>query len=121
MINKELKKLSRRELVDLIYQMKRNEEQLQEEIASLKNALEDKRIRLSEVGSIAEAATSITNVLTAAQAAADLYLNEIASMRADAELECARMIDETKVKVANVFSTCEKQLEEMKQLNEPRG
>ena len=62
MINKELKKLSRRELVDIIYQMKKNEQTMQEEIASLQEALQDKRLRLSTAGSISEAAASITNI-----------------------------------------------------------
>jgi hypothetical protein len=34
MVSKELKRLSRRELVDIIYQMKKNEQLLQDEIAS---------------------------------------------------------------------------------------
>ena len=67
MVSKELKKLSRRELVDIIYQMKKNEQQLHEEIESLQEQLQDKRIRLSVAGSIAEAAVSITNVFSSAQ------------------------------------------------------
>ena len=47
MINKELKHLNRRELVDIIYQLKKNEQEMQEELESLKKELEDKRIRIS--------------------------------------------------------------------------
>ena len=39
MVNKELKKLSRRELVDIIYQMKQNEQEMQEKRAGTKPAL----------------------------------------------------------------------------------
>ena len=81
MISKELKKMSRRELMDIIYQMKKNEQQMQDEIASLQEALQDKRLRLSVAGSVAEAAASITNVFSAAQMTADLYLQEIACMK----------------------------------------
>lgn len=42
MISKDLKKLSRRELMDIIYQMKKNEQQMQEEIASLQEALQER-------------------------------------------------------------------------------
>ena len=35
MISKELKRLSRRELVDIIYQLKKNEQEMQEEIELL--------------------------------------------------------------------------------------
>ena len=104
MISKELKRLSRRELVDIIYQLKKNEEQLQEQIASLEEALQDKRIRLSMAGSIAEAATSITNVFSAAQTAADLYLQEIACMKEDTEKECAQMIAQAKETAAKILA-----------------
>ena len=92
MVSKELKKLSRRELIEVIYQMKKNEQQLQEKITALETALEEKRLRISKAGSVAEAAVSVSNVLSAAQEAADLYLHEIACMKADAERECERII-----------------------------
>ncbi len=113
MINKDLKRLSRRELVDVIYQMKKNEEQLQEKIVSLEQALEEKRIRLSSVGSIAEAAVDITNVFSAAQTTADIYLREIQTMRENADKECKRMIEDAKVKVERILSAGNKQKEYM--------
>ena len=109
MVNKELKRLSRRELVDIIYQMKKNEQQMQEEIAALQEALEDKRIRLSAAGSVAEAAASITEVFSAAQKTADLYLHEIYCMKEETERECAKMIKEAKATVAKTYSDAEKQ------------
>ena len=96
MINKELKRLSRRELVDIIYQLKKNEQNLQDQIAALQDALEDKRIRISNAGSIADAAADITKILTAAQDAADLYLNEIQEMKAEAQAECEKIIENAK-------------------------
>lgn len=109
MVSKELKKLSRRELVEIIYQMKKNEQLLQDEIASLQEALQDRRIHLSTAGSIAEAAISITDVFSSAQAAADLYLQEISCMKQDAEIECAKMIDEARQKAAEIISASEQQ------------
>lgn len=114
MVNKELRKLRRRELVDIIYQMKKNEQLLHDEIASLQESLQEKRIRISEVGSIAEAAVSITNVFSSAQTAADLYLQEIASMKQDAEMECARIIEEAKQKAAEIIAESEKQCANLK-------
>ena len=104
MIHKELKKLSRRELVDIIYQMKKNEQQMQEEIDSLKHELNEKLIKLSEAGSIAEAAVSITNVFTAAQSTADLYLSEISHMKNSTEEKCEKMIADTNRKVDEILS-----------------
>ena len=104
MIGKELKRLSRRELVDIIYQLKKNEQEKQEEIAALEEALQDRRIRLSVAGSIAEAATDITRIFFTAQKTADLYLNEIASMKADAEKECAKMLEDARKQAETILA-----------------
>ena len=103
MVSKELKKLSRRELIEVIYQMKKNEQQLQEKITALEAALEEKRLRISKAGSVAEAAVSVSNVFSAAQEAADLYLHEIACMKADAQQECERIIAQAR-KTASAIS-----------------
>ena len=94
MLNKELKKLSRRELVDIIYQLKKNEQQMEAQIAALEESLQEKRIRISVAGSIAEAALGVTNVFSTAQMAADLYLHEIERMKEETEKECERMLEE---------------------------
>ena len=115
MFNKELKKLSRRELVDLLYQMKKNEEQMQEEIAALQQAVEDKRLRISVAGSIAEAAMDITNLMSTAQMTADLYLREISCMKIDAEEECRRMIEDARKKADKIVADGEKRLADLEE------
>ena len=97
-MEKEFRKLSRRELVDVIYQMKKNEQHLEERIATLETALEEKRIHIAAAGTIADAAAEITQLFSSAQATADLYLHEIACMKAETEEECARIIAEAKKK-----------------------
>ena len=96
MIGKELKRLSRRELVDIIYQLKKNEQENREKIEALEEELQDKRIRVSVAGSIAEAATDITRIFSIAQGTADLYLKEIAAMKAETEKECAKMLEQAR-------------------------
>ncbi|MBR6557402.1 MAG: hypothetical protein IKT70_00160 [Clostridia bacterium] len=114
MINKELKRLSRRELVDIIYQLKKNEQRMQEEIESLKNELQDKRIRVSAAGSIADAAMAVTNVFSDAQMAADLYLREISLMKENAQKECAKKIEDAEKKVKEILEDGEKKLNALK-------
>ena len=113
MISKELKKLSRRELVDIIYQLKKNEQEKQEEIAALEEALQEKRIRVSVAGSIAEAAMDITQIFSTAQRTADLYLHEIASTKEETEKKCAAMIAEAEKKVDQILADGEKQFAEL--------
>ena len=108
-MEKELKQLNRRELVDVIYRMKKNEQRMQEEIESLHRELEDKRIRISNAGSIADAACDISRLLTAAQESADLYLREIECMKAETEAECARLIKEAEQKAEKILSDANKQ------------
>ena len=114
MISKELKRLNRRELVDIIYQLKKNEQELQNKIESQNKELEDKRIRLSNAGSIAEAALSVTNVFSAAQTTADLYLREIASMKEETEKECIKKIADAENKVKEMLANGEKKLTDLK-------
>lgn len=104
MIGKELKRLSRRELVDIIYQLKKNEQEHREKIEALEEELQDKRIRVSVAGSIAEAATDITRIFSTAQRTADLYLCEIAAMKEETEKECAKMLEEAR-KQAEIILT----------------
>ena len=114
MISKEMKNLSRRELVDIIYQMKKNEQQMQEEIELLKKDLQDKRIKISSSGSIAEAAVNITQVFSVAQTAADLYLHEITCIKADTEKECAKMLEDAKKKAKEILSYSAKKYTDLK-------
>ena len=116
MVSKELKKLNRRELVDIIYQLKKNEQDKQEKITALEEELQEKRIRISVAGSIAEAATDISQVFSAAQKAADLYLNEIACMKEDTEEACAQMIEEARKQAKRTLMEHEKQLSNIKAL-----
>lgn len=115
MISKELKKMNRRELMDIIYQLKKNELKLQEDNALLQDALQEKRIRFSDVGSIAEAAASITDLFSTAQKTADLYLLEISCMKKETEEECAAKVEETEKRVAKIISDSEKQLSDLKE------
>lgn len=113
MVSRELKKMSRRELMDIIYQMKKDEQQMHDEIASLQAALQDKRIRLSIAGSVADAAVSITNVFSVAQMTADLYLQEISCMKEETEKECAEKIEQANQTVAKILSDGEQRYAEI--------
>lgn len=113
-MEKELKKLSRRELVDVIYQMKKNEQQLQDEIASLKEELNDKRIRISYAGSVADAAADVTQLFSTAQKTADLYLQEIAYRKEETKTECEKMIADAKHRVEQIISEGDMQIDSIK-------
>ena len=114
-MNKELKKLSRRELVDIIYQLKKNEQDLQQEIDFLKAEIEDKRIKVSNAGSIAEASAAITDLFSTAQNTADLYLQEIEHIKEKTDEECARRLEEVNKKIYSILDEAQHNYANLKQ------
>ncbi len=81
MTDKELKRLSRRELLEMLLEQSRLLDSRQAEIDRLKAELENKNILLENSGSIAEAALKISGVFEAAQRAADIYLESVKQTR----------------------------------------
>ena len=77
MTNKELKRLSRAELLELLLEQVEENEALRAEIADLKGQLEDRVIKIENAGSIAEAALRLNGVFEAAEAAAKQYVDSL--------------------------------------------
>lgn len=100
MTDREFKRLSRAELIEIIYQLQLKEEELLAENQKLKEELNDKRIRMRQAGSIAEAALEIHGVMEAAQNAADQYLEEIRRIRMETEAACRRMMEQARQEAA---------------------
>ena len=77
MTEKELKRLSRAELLELLLEQVEENEALRAEIANLKGQLEDRAIKIENAGSIAEAALRLNGVFEAAEAAAKQYVDSL--------------------------------------------
>ena len=74
MTDKELRKLSRAELIDILFELQTQNENLTAENQELAAQLESRQLQITEAGSIAEAALRLNGVFEAAQAAADQYV-----------------------------------------------
>ena len=74
MTNKELKKLNRAQLLELLIDQSREIDRLQTALDETKQKLEKRELALSQCGSIADASLAITEIFERAQGAADLYL-----------------------------------------------
>lgn len=74
MTNKELRRLSRAELIDILFELQTQNENLTAENRELAAQLESRQLQITEAGSIAEAALRLNGVFEAAQAAADQYV-----------------------------------------------
>ncbi len=109
MTDKEFKRLSRPQLIEIIYQLQLKLEELTAENEALSKQLADKRIRVDDAGNIAEAALRIHNVFTAAQDAADHYIEEI-QLRVDREYK--RILKDANRKAAAILENAQQKMAE---------
>lgn len=96
MKQKELKRMSRGELVEIIYAMKKREIELTKQIEELEEKLNDKVVKVEKAGSLADAAFELSGVFVAAQQAAEIYLRSLAAAAEQAEEERAQLKHEIK-------------------------
>lgn len=108
----EMKKLSRKELLQLAAEESAQIRILQEHLEIAENELHKREININEAGSIAEASMKLSNVFEAAQEACRLYTDNIQRLSERQESICAEIEKETKEKAAayeaEVISRCER-------------
>lgn len=92
MTDKELRKLSRADLLELLLVQTRETERMKQRIRELEQKLEQRQFRLAEIGSLAEAMLEVNGVVEAAQRAADQYLENIAAIEAETRQRCEEML-----------------------------
>lgn len=80
MTDREMKKLNRAELLELLLEQMDENRRLREELDQAQAALADRRIRLERAGSIAQAALALNGVFEAADRAAQAYLDSVRHM-----------------------------------------
>lgn len=79
MTDKQLKRLSRRELLEMLITQTRKVESLEAQLAEANRKLNDKMLMIEESGSLADAVMRLNGVFEAAQSAAQQYLENIRS------------------------------------------
>lgn len=77
MTEKELKRLSRSELLEMLIGQMEENEKLKIELEQAREQVNSRQIAIDRAGSIAEAALALNGVFDAAQAAAAQYLENI--------------------------------------------
>ena len=80
MTERELRKLSRIDLLQLLLKEIKENEKLRKERKVLQEALDNKEIRIQEAGSIAEAAVQLNGIFEAAEQAASQYLENMRNL-----------------------------------------
>ena len=85
MTDKELKKLSRAELLEMLLLQTREVDRLKEKVAQLEERLQQRQLQQESAGNIAQAALQVSGIFEAAQTAADLYLENITALESNIE------------------------------------
>lgn len=98
MTEKELRGLSRADLLELLIEQTKKNELLQQQLEDATAKLQSKELTISNAGSIAEASLQLSGVFEAAQAAGQQYLQNIRSLSHRQEQVCAEMERQTKKK-----------------------
>lgn len=108
MTKKELKKLSRVELLELLLIQTKQIEELQSKNSELEELLKERRVVASKVGSIAEAAMELNDVFGTAQRAADQYLKHVKEMWLQTQKFCEQKQQEAEQMLKNTKEDCSK-------------
>ena len=90
MTDKELRGLSRQELLEMLIEQNRQANALRAQLERTKAALEERRICIERSGSIAEAALALNHLFDNAQKAANQYLENVRIQEAEADRIVAR-------------------------------
>ena len=120
MADRELRRMHRAELIEIIYALKQSEDQLKAQNAALTAQLQDRQLRLESAGSIAQAALELNKVFEAAQAAADEYVASVRAankntdaaanaLRAQAEAEAEQILAQAQTEAANLKARTQQQ------------
>ena len=115
MTERELRKLTRVELLEMLLALSKENEALTQQVEDLKAVAKRRRIDLEKAGSIAEAAISVGGVFQAAQAAADLYLDSVRAQEEEYGAKAQRMLEETQRRCDAMLAEADRQIDQRRQ------
>lgn len=113
MTEKELKRLSRTDLLEMLIDQSAELQALRERCAAAEEALAKRNMDLGQAGSIAEAALRVNGVFEAAQAAAEDYLENIRELSERQETVVAQMERESQEKAGQLLIQAEMRCKKM--------
>lgn len=103
MTDRELRRLTRSELLELLLVQSKEIDRLNAKLEQLQDQVSQREIKLAHAGNIAEAALQLNGVFEAAQAAADQYLENMMRPAADTEAQCTQMLEQTQQQCAELI------------------
>lgn len=94
MTEKDLKKLNRYQLLEMLVIQTERADELQKRLQEAQEKLDARDVQMTVVGSIAEASLHLGGVFEAAQNAADIYMDAVKARAAQIEADATRRAEE---------------------------
>ena len=124
MTERELRKLSRADLLELLLAQRKENEQLRCLLDQTQAQLADRTITISNAGSLAEASLQLSGIFEAAQDSCQYYLDNIRQlserqnavcrqMEAETKEKCDRMVAEAELKTRQCWENCSLKIRQM--------
>ena len=96
MTEKELIKLSRADLLEMLIEQSEELRETKERLDTAEAALRDREIKVDRAGSIAEAALQLNGIFEAAEASCAQYIDNIKNLSSRQEAVCKKLEQESK-------------------------
>ena len=99
MNNNDLRKLNRKDLLEIVLEQTKRIEELENKIDKLNEELDLKKISIKESGSIAEASLKISSIFKSVDEAAEIYMNNIKELARKEEKRLRKEAKDAKNKI----------------------
>ena len=108
MTDKELKRLSRTDLLNMMLSLSKENDDLRRRLAEAEEKLNSREIAIEESGSLAEAALRLNGIFEAAQAACDQYTQNLKERSENIEQYCTDMERQTREKCEKMMADAQR-------------
>ena len=112
MTERELRRLSRTDLLELLVAQRRENEQLRCLLDQVQAQLADRTIQINRAGSIAEASLQLSGIFNAAQDSCQYYIDNIKLLSERQSQVCQQMEQETKEKCDQMVAEAEQKAQQ---------
>ena len=109
MTDRELRKLSRADLIAMMLELAKENQKLKEELDAAKENLESRRIAIEKAGSLADAAMHLNGVFEAAEDACTQYARNLQERSSRIQEYCTRMEQQTRQKCNRMLLEAQKE------------
>ena len=124
MTERELRRLSRSDLLELLLAQRRENEQLRCILDQTQAQLADRTVQINNAGSIAEASLQLSGIFNAAQDSCQYYLENIKllserqnqicqQMEQETQEKCDRMVAEAELKSQQCWENCSAKIKQL--------